>query len=79
MRLLKPNKISKQIFYFRPKILKFKNRMDYISDNDIVDLFLGLVNLIKKCTEIKIEEKYLNKINYLQRQVEVLKQKKFIK
>lgn len=59
-----------KIFYFKKRILKFKRTNGLISDEDILNLFLGLVKLIKKNTELKMEEKYLCKINKLQAQIQ---------
>lgn len=59
-----------KIFYFKKRILKFKRPNGLISDEDILNLFLGLVKLIKKNTELKMEEKYLCKINKLQAQIQ---------
>lgn len=59
-----------KVFYFKKRILKFKRPNGLISDEDILNLFLGLVKLIKKNTELKMEEKYLCKINKLQAQIQ---------
>lgn len=61
-----------KIYYFKKRILKFKNPNNIISDEDILKLFLGLVKLIKKNTELILEEKYLEKISKLQNQINML-------
>lgn len=61
-----------RVFYFRKRILKFQRPSGIVSDEDIVNLFLGLVRLVKRNTEIILEEKYLNKINKLQTQIRKL-------
>lgn len=59
-----------KVFYFKKRILKFKGQSGLVSDKDIMNLFSGLVNLIKRNTELKLEEKFLNKINQLERQLQ---------
>ncbi len=61
------------VFYFKKRIMKFKNPNQLISDDDIMNLFFGVVNLIKKNTEMKIEEKYLNKIAKLEYEIKKMK------
>lgn len=63
---------EKHIFYFKKRILKFKNN-NLVSDDDITNLFLGLVKLIKKNTELKLEEKYISRINALESELKRLK------
>ena len=62
----------KKVFYFKKRILKFQNPNGLVSDEDILNLFLGLVRLIKKNTELIMEEKYLHKISSLQAQIKKL-------
>lgn len=62
----------KNIFYFKKRILKFQNPNGLVSDEDILNLFLGLVRLIKKNTELIMEEKYLHEISNLQAQIKKL-------
>jgi len=61
------------IYYSKAHILKFKNNRELISDNDIFDLVMGLINLIKKNTELKIEERYLMEIKRLKTEINILK------
>lgn len=61
-----------KIFYFKKHILKFKNPNGLVSDEDILHLFLGIVRLIKRNTEIAIEEKYVCKINKLENKIRKL-------
>lgn len=61
-----------RIFYFRKRILKFQRPNGIVSDEDIINLFLGLIRLIRRNTEIILEEKYINKINKLQTQIQKL-------
>ena len=75
MLKLLPNKNMRGVYHLHRKILRFENPSDYISDEDITDLFLGLVNLIKKSAEIKIEEKYLSYVNTLKKELSLLKSK----
>lgn len=61
-----------RVFYCKKRILKFKNTSKLVSDEDILNLFLGLVKLIKRNTEISIEEKYISQINHLKMQIKRL-------
>lgn len=61
--------IKKQIFKFfsSAKILKMKKQpMDILSDEDIKNLFVGLLNLVKNNALKKAELIYKNEINYYQ-------------
>lgn len=60
------------IFFTKKRVLKFKSKSAIVSDEDIMNLFLGLVRLIKKNTEISLEEKYLERINKLQSEIKKL-------
>lgn len=60
------------IFFAKKRVLKFKSKSAIVSDEDIMNLFLGLVRLIKKNTEISLEEKYLERINKLQSEIKKL-------
>jgi len=66
MKRIKANYNMKGIFYPCCHVLKFKNNNELISEEDIYNLFAGLYRLIKKSTEIEIEEKYLNRIKFLE-------------
>ena len=46
---------------------------DLITDEDIKDLFLGLIELIKKNTELKVEQKYENLIDVLKSELRELR------
>ena len=75
MKKLKPNKFCKGIFYFQIKILKFPSNCDIVSDDDILSLMSGLIKLIKKSTEVRVEEKYLRQIELLNNELNSLKRK----
>ena len=70
---IKANYITRGKFFVSKRILKFQSNSELITDEDIINLFLGLVRLIKKSTEIKTEEKYSMKITMLKREIENLK------
>ena len=78
MRYLVPNKNQRGIYFESKQILKFPIQNDYISDSDIHDLFMGLINLVKKTTELKIEDKYIAEIQSLKKEINYLKSKKSI-
>ena len=55
---LKKNKYMSGRFYIRKQVLQFPGREDMITDEDILDLFKGLIELVKRNAEMKIEQKY---------------------
>ena len=61
------------IFYTKRQVLKFPQQEEYITDEDINDLFLGLIELVKKNTELKCEQKYENLIDVLKSELRALK------
>ena len=44
------------VFYTNKRVLKFKSKSPIVSDEDIINLFLGLVRLIKKNSALSLEE-----------------------
>lgn len=66
---------NNKIFYFRKRVLQFKKNLGLVTDDDIMNLFLGLVRLVKKNTEIIMQEKYLNKITKLENELNRIKNK----
>ncbi len=69
MRKIKKCTKFSGVFYCNKKVIQFPSREDYITDEDILDLFMGLVELIKKNTEIKTEQKYQYIIQKLKREL----------
>ena len=51
-----------RVFFVNKQILKFQSPSGIVSDDDINNLFFGLVRLIKRNCELSLEEKYLQKI-----------------
>ena len=72
---LKPNKSVEGKFFVKGAILQFDAQHRFISDEDINDLFLGLVELIKKNVSIQIEHKYMSEIDSLKVQLNRIKNK----
>lgn len=68
---IKPNYIISGIFYPKKQILKFQNKNEIISDEDIINLFVGFVKLIKKSVEFKLESKYVREINRLKKELDI--------
>lgn len=62
MKIFKPNYIVSGRYFASKQILRFQNYNELISDEDIINLFMGLVRLIKKSTEMKMEAKYAKEI-----------------
>lgn len=73
MKELKANYNFSGIFYFRKQILQFQTDNEYISDDDIMSLFMGMVRLIKNSCEIKAEKKYIKVINDLKKELALMK------
>ena len=73
MEKLRLNRNQKKMYYITPRILQFKNSSSIISDDDLVNMFVGFVRLIKKSTEIEIEDKYLKKIELLEKELRFYK------
>jgi hypothetical protein len=73
MRLRKCKKLS-GVFYCYKRILKFPEREDIVSDEDIFDLFKGLITLVKRNAEIKVEQKYEVLIDVLKSELREYKQ-----
>lgn len=69
----KRNKYMTGRFYIRKQILQFPGREDIITDDDILDLFKGLIELVKRNTEMKIEQKYEVLIDVLKSELQEFK------
>lgn len=67
MKKLTPNYLQSGIFYCRKQLLKFESNNELISQEDILNLFMGLCRLIKKSSEYVLESKYIKRIKYLER------------
>lgn len=65
MKKVMLNKNCCGIYYTRKQVLKFERRKESLSDEDILNLFMGFIRLIKKSTEIEVEERYLLEITKL--------------
>ena len=74
MLKLKRNSAVTGRFYIRKKLLQFPCMEDMITDEDIMDLFKGLIELVKRSTEIKIERKYETLIDVLKCELRNFKQ-----
>lgn len=69
--ILKPNYIISGVYFFNKQILKFQPYSELISDEDILNLFVGMVRLIKRTTELKMEAKYEKQIKELRDRLKV--------
>lgn len=56
------------VFYCKKQILQFPKREEVITDEDILDLFKGLIELVKRNVEMKLEVKYARIIDVLKRE-----------
>lgn len=66
MKKININKNMSGVYYTKKRLIKFQKPNDILSDEDILNLFMGFVRLIKKSTEIEVENKYILEINKLQ-------------
>ena len=64
------------IYYAKKRLLKFQSRDEILSEEDVMHLFYGFINLLKDSTKQTIEKKYLNIINNLKKEINYLKQLK---
>ena len=67
MKKVYPNYEKFGVYYCRKQLLRFEPQEDLISQEDILSLFMGLCRLIKKSSEYKLENKYVNRIKYLEK------------
>lgn len=63
--ILKPNYTVCGVYFPHKHILKFQSYSELVSDEDILNLFVGMVRLIKRSTELKLEAKYSKQIKDL--------------
>jgi len=61
------------IFYLQKRLLKFKQREDVISYEDIMHMFVSVIRMLKETTERTVEKKYIKRILILENEVETLK------
>ena len=53
------------------KVIRFKNRnFDILTDDDIKNLFIGLINLVKSNTQKLVERKYKQQLTLYQNQLQ---------
>lgn len=64
--------IKKQFFYCnvrRAEVLQFEKLDNYLSEQDMVNLFMGFIRLIKKSIASEIESEYKKKLLYYQTKI----------
>lgn len=69
--------IDKRVFKFFPsaKVLKFEKKHGGLSDEDVLNLFVGLMNLVKNMATQKAENFYRDKINNCNKEINIKSQK----
>ena len=72
MKFKRNNNITGK-FYTRKQILHFPCMEEMITDKDILDLFNGLIELVKRSVELKVERKYVVLIDVLKSELQNLK------
>lgn len=72
MEYLKSTSKISGIYYLTKRVLKFKQREEFISEDDVMSLFFGAVKILKETTERVIEKKYINRILSLEKEVKTL-------
>lgn len=70
--ILKPNYILSGVYFQSKQILQFPRTNELISDEDIFNLFAGMIRLIKRSTEVKLEWKYAREIKKLKERIRLL-------
>lgn len=60
-------------YFLKRRVLQFPEKEGLISDEDIKELFLGLIELVKRNIEIKTQKKYERTILYLKKEIESYK------
>ena len=70
-------KIKKQVFKFMPsaKVLKFTKKYGGLSDEDVINLFVVLMNLVKNMASERAENFYRSKINNYNKEISIKSQK----
>ena len=68
----KCNRFVSGCYFAKPQLIKFEENK-LISDEDLINLFMGLTRLIKHSTEVELESKYLGRIKYLERKLREIK------
>lgn len=66
MKKILINRNKSGIYFTKKQILKFEKPDYMLSDEDILNLLMGFVKLIKKSTQIEVENRYLMQIRKLQ-------------
>lgn len=74
MERLRLAKNIKGKYFATKRLLKFRNSQDIITDSDIMNLFMGFINLLKSVSEQRVEQKYTSEILRLKREINYLKQ-----
>lgn len=65
MKKININKNTRGIYYIRKQLLKFEKPNECLDDEDMINLFLGFIRLIKRSIEVETEGKYLSEIKHL--------------
>jgi hypothetical protein len=65
MKNISLNKNMHGTFYAKKQILRFEKPNNCLDDDDIINLFMGFLRLIKKSVELEVEERYLLEIRQL--------------
>ena len=69
MKKVENCKNIKGVYYIKKRLLKFEKPYDLLSDDDMLNLFMGFVRLIKRSAEIEVESKYLSQIKNLENKI----------
>lgn len=72
MEKLKSTSKLSGIYYLTKRVLKFKQKEEFISNNDVMHLFFGVVKILKQTIEKTIEKKYIKRILSLENELKNL-------
>lgn len=70
--ILRPNYILSGRYFSHKQILQFPRTNELITDEDIFNLFAGMIRLVKKSAEAKVESKYMREIKILKDRIRML-------
>ena len=72
MKKVNANYTHKERYTIPKKILRFPCSQAILDDEDIMSLFMGIINLLKRNEQVKVEHHYIDYIKCLEKEIEVL-------
>ena len=72
MKKITANYTHKGSYTIPKKILHFPCSQANLDEEDIMSLFMGIINLMKRNEQVKVEHYYNNYIRCLEKEIEIL-------